>query len=131
MTIIDVDSFSLFALHFASGALMLLAFTWLYGRLTPYSEREAVEKGELTGVLPMLGAQVGFTAVLVTAQSVSVGYADFLVWGAVAGLAQILLFQALARAMPNLNGGKNLAASLVSAVGSLCVAALNAVSLVP
>ncbi|WP_199155372.1 DUF350 domain-containing protein [Chromobacterium sp. ASV23] len=131
MTIIDIHSFSLFLAHFMSGVLMLLVFSWLYGRLTPYSEREAVANGELTGILPMLGAQVGFTAVLVVAQSVSINFLDFLVWGAVAGAAQILLFKALGLLLPKLNGGRNLAASLVSAVGSLCVAALNAVSLIP
>jgi putative membrane protein len=82
-----------FTAYFSLSLLLLLAFKWTYARVTPHDEWQLVrEERNVAAAVGFIGAVIGFALALSSAAANSVSLIDFLIWGVVALLAQILAF---------------------------------------
>lgn len=82
-----------FAIYFFISLLMLVVFKWVYAFVTPHDEWQLVKEEQNTAAaIGLMGAVVGFAIALAGAISNSIALLDFVVWGVVALIAQILAF---------------------------------------
>ncbi|MCP5326970.1 MAG: DUF350 domain-containing protein [Oceanospirillaceae bacterium] len=120
-----------FAEHFAAAIIFLLLFKGLYVLVTPYREWHLIrEEKNSAAATAFGGAIVGFAIALGSAASNSVSLLDFIIWGVVALLAQLVAF-ALVRFifLPGVSGdieANKLSAGLIVAATSVAVGILNA-----
>ncbi|TLU61500.1 DUF350 domain-containing protein [Thalassotalea litorea] len=82
-----------FALYFFISLVMLVVFKWIYAFVTPHDEWQLVKEQQNTAAaIGLMGAVVGFAIALSGAITNSIALLDFVVWGVVALIAQILAF---------------------------------------
>ncbi|MGL5800407.1 MAG: DUF350 domain-containing protein [Plesiomonas sp.] len=82
-----------FALYFFASLFMLMLFKWVYVKITPYDEWTLVkEEKNVAAAITLSGAFIGYSLAIASAASNSVSVFDFIVWGIVAMLAQIIAF---------------------------------------
>lgn len=82
-----------FAIYFGVSLVLLLGFKWAYTLVTPHDEWELVKENHSTAAaIGLVGAVIGFSIALAGAASNSVSLVDFVVWGVVALIAQLLAF---------------------------------------
>lgn len=89
-----------FLIYFGTSIAMLLIFMWLYMRMTPVDEVAQIRENNVAASLVFSAAFVGFALPLASAAANSLGYVDFLLWGAIAGIAQLLVYQIFRRFYP-------------------------------
>lgn len=120
-----------FLSHFAAALAFLILFKGLYVFITPYREwfliREQKNKSAATA---FGGAIVGFAIALGSAASNSASFFDFLLWGCIALIAQLIAF-ALVRFifLPHVSAdieADHISAGLIVAATSVAVGVLNA-----
>ena len=88
-----ISGVSSFASHFGIALLILVLFQLLYPLVTPQREWKLINEGKNTAAaLAFGGAIVGFSIALSGAVSNSSSIADFVIWAAVASVAQVLAF---------------------------------------
>ena len=127
----DFNGLLMFAVYFAASVAMLVAFTWLYLRVTPYDEAAEISKGNLAPAIALAGAMLGFTFPLLVASYTHSNLVGFLVWGALACLVQLLAFWVLHWLLPRMIETNNIAGATCFAVSSVCVGLINAASFIP
>ncbi|MGL6296363.1 MAG: DUF350 domain-containing protein, partial [Plesiomonas sp.] len=72
---------------------MLMLFKWVYVKITPYDEWTLVkEEKNVAAAITLSGAFIGYSLAIASAASNSVSVFDFIVWGIVAMLAQVIAF---------------------------------------
>ncbi|MGL5759054.1 DUF350 domain-containing protein [Plesiomonas sp.] len=82
-----------FALYFSASLFMLMLFKWVYVKITPYDEWTLVkEEKNVAAAITLSGAFIGYSLAIASAASNSVSVFDFIVWGIVAMLAQVVAF---------------------------------------
>jgi len=82
-----------FVIYFGISLVLLLGFKWAYTLVTPHEEWELVrEKHSTAAAIGLVGAVIGFSIALAGAASNSVSLVDFVIWGVVALIAQLLAF---------------------------------------
>ncbi|WP_050939976.1 DUF350 domain-containing protein [Vibrio harveyi] len=82
-----------FLLYFSVSIVFVLAFKFVYVRLTPYDEWHLIKEEKNTAAAVALsGAFLGYCLAIAGAATHSVNIVDFMVWGVVAMLAQIIAF---------------------------------------
>ncbi|WP_045488046.1 DUF350 domain-containing protein [Vibrio harveyi] len=82
-----------FLLYFSVSIVFVLAFKFVYVRLTPYDEWHLIKEEKNTAAAVALsGAFLGYCLAIASAATNSVNIVDFMVWGVVAMLAQIIAF---------------------------------------
>ncbi|MGL6000578.1 MAG: DUF350 domain-containing protein [Plesiomonas sp.] len=82
-----------FALYFFASLFMLMLFKWVYVKITPYDEWRLVkEEKNVAAAITLSGAFIGYSLAIASAASNSVSVFDFIVWGIVAMLAQVIAF---------------------------------------
>ena len=82
-----------FVIYFGISLVLLLGFKWAYTLVTPHDEWELVkEKHSTAAAIGLVGAVIGFSIALAGATSNSVSLVDFVIWGVVALIAQLLAF---------------------------------------
>ncbi|MGL4456403.1 MAG: DUF350 domain-containing protein [Plesiomonas sp.] len=82
-----------FALYFFASLFMLMLFKWVYVKITPYDEWTLVkEEKNVAAAITLSGAFIGYSLAIASAASNSVSVFDFIVWGIVAMLAQVIAF---------------------------------------
>ncbi|MET1219692.1 MAG: DUF350 domain-containing protein [Glaciecola sp.] len=85
-----------FAAYFISALVLLFVFKLLYTLVTPHDEWTLIKDGQNTAAaIAFGGAVLGFCVALAGAIANSETYIDFLIWAAIALLAQLLAFAAL------------------------------------
>ena len=127
-----MESFIGFILFFGSALLMVGIFLYLYAIVTPYDDYKLIfEENNTTAALSFGGAVIGVSIPLYSALVSSVSYFDFLIWGSVAIIIQLIFAFIVTR----LKGKFSLEAKIekdVVAVGilmaflSICIGLLNA-----
>lgn len=127
-----MESFIGFILFFGSALLMVGIFLYLYAIVTPYDDYKLIfEENNTTAALSFGGAVIGVSIPLYSALVSSVSYFDFLIWGSVAIIIQLIFAFIVTR----LKGKFSLEAKIekdVVAVGilmaflSVCIGLLNA-----
>ena len=82
-----------FVIYFGVSLVLLLGFKWAYTLVTPHDEWELVKENHSTAAaIGLVGAVIGFSIALSGAASNSVSLVDFVIWGGVALIAQLLAF---------------------------------------
>ncbi len=89
-----------FGVYFVMAVFLLVLFSLIYTRITPYKEFALISKGNLAAAWSFSGALIGFAIPLASAISHSVSLIDMAVWGTIALVVQLLTFSAVKRLFP-------------------------------
>lgn len=118
-----------FAMYFGLGYLMILSFLFIYSKVTPHCEWTLMKDNNAAAALGFSGAFLGFVLPIASAAVNAVSLFDFLIWGILAGLIQLITFFTVRLYMPRLSERieeKQLSAGLFLGVASLASGVLNA-----
>src|SRR5690349_2006722 len=85
----------LFLAHFAASVVLLILFSLVYVRVTPYPEFRLIKEGKVAPAISFSGALLGFTIPLASAIAHSVSLLDMVVWAVIALVVQIVVFLVL------------------------------------
>lgn len=120
-----------FLLYFFFSLGLLLAFKFVYVRITPHDEWNLVKNEKnIAAAIGFIGAMIGFSLALASAISHSVSLGDFVIWGVVALFAQtvafaIVRFIFMPRIVERINDNEISAGIILGGV-SVAVGVLNA-----
>jgi putative membrane protein len=119
-----------FLLAFGIACLFLAAFKWLYQVSTPYDERRLVAEGNMAAAIVFGGAIVGFALPLASALEVTANPLEFVAWGVLAGVIQVMASLVVRRIVirdlvARIETG-NVASAVYMAATSIAVGLLNA-----
>jgi putative membrane protein len=89
-----------FLVYFGTALILLMLFMSIYMRLTPNDEIALIKDNNAAASVVLSAAFVGFSIPLASAAANSVNLVDFIVWGLVAGMAQLLVFLVFRRFYP-------------------------------
>jgi len=131
MKYITLSALGNFFLYALSSIALLAGFGRLYMWLTPYEELEQIQAGHRAPAIALSGALLGFTFPVLSASYHGVNYLDFLLWSAVAGAVQVILFKVLYWTIPMQIEIDNKAIAIFYATAAVCVGLINAFSLIP
>lgn len=131
--------FPAFIAYFAIGLAILGIFMALYTWLTPYDEMALVRANNATAALVWVGTLIGYSLPIASAMHYSTAVLEFLMWGVIAGIAQLAVFYGYRRVFPRMYQrieaneiatGINLAGAAI-AVGILNAAAMSEYTSLP
>ena len=131
MKYISLEAVGNFLLYTFSSLVLLAVFGKIYQWLTPYHEYEQIKAGKLAPAISLGGALLGFTIPMLSVSYHGVNFVDFLIWAAVVGVLQIILFKALYWLIPMQIEEDNKAIAVIYAVLAFCVGLISAFSLIP
>ncbi|HTB66857.1 MAG TPA: DUF350 domain-containing protein [Steroidobacteraceae bacterium] len=123
-----------FLSYFGSAMLLLLLFGFIYTRLTAHDEFELIRHGKSAAAVALGGSLLAFALPLCSAIVHSLSLVDFLIWGVIAMIIQIVTFFAVRVFLPNLSQritNDELSAGIFVALTSLSVGAINAACMTP
>ena len=87
----EIESFIGFILFFGTALLLVITFLYLYALVTPYDDYKLIfEENNTAAALGFSGAIIGVSIPLYSALVSSVSYFDFLIWGIVAIIIQLV-----------------------------------------
>ncbi|XYJ09513.1 DUF350 domain-containing protein [Telluria sp. B2] len=81
-----------YLLHLATAIAMVMAFFVVYTRVTPYDEVLLIRQGNCAAAMSLGGTLIGFSATVASALMYTGNYYQFLGWGLVAMVVQLLVF---------------------------------------
>ncbi|MDN3681663.1 DUF350 domain-containing protein [Vibrio tapetis subsp. quintayensis] len=81
-----------FAIYFATSIGFLLLFKFVYTRFTPYDEWSLVKENNMAAAVALSGSFVGYSISISGAAANSVNIIDFVLWGLIAFIAQLIAF---------------------------------------
>ncbi|AAO10560.1 DUF350 domain-containing protein [Vibrio vulnificus] len=123
--------FTNFLLYFSLSIAFVLAFKFIYVRLTPYDEWKLIkEHSNTAAAIALSGAFLGYCIAISGAAKNAISLVDFAVWGVVAMCAQVIAF-AIVRfvLVPRITERierDEIPAGIISATVSISVGVLNA-----
>lgn len=118
-----------FIAYFAAAIAMLLIFMKIYMIMTPHDEMALIKENNVAASLVLSGAFLGFSLPLASAAANSLGIIDFIVWGVIACIAQLIVYQIFRRFYPKITSrieSGEMAISTKLATISVTVGLLNA-----
>ena len=118
-----------FVLYFAAAIAMLLIFMKIYMIMTPHDEMALIKENNVAASLVLSGAFLGFSLPLASAAANSLSIIDFIVWGIIACIAQLVVYQIFRRFYPKITSrieSGEMAISTKLATISVTVGLLNA-----
>ncbi|PKH25861.1 hypothetical protein CIG19_04905 [Enterobacterales bacterium CwR94] len=124
-----VHSLLAFATYFFLGFAMVLVFLFVYTRITPHNEWQLIKDDNAAAAIGFIGAVIGYVIPLASAAVNSVSIADYLIWGVVALVVQLIIFGVVKIYLPRVSekieanhmaagtflGGVSLAAGILNA----------------
>lgn len=111
---------------------LLVAFVGLYVTVTPPSEIRLIRQGNVSAALCLGGAMLGFALPLASAMVHGSNLVDFLVWGLIAAVVQVLAYVAsrlIFRRMAADIVEDHVATAVITAAIALTVGVLNAAAM--
>jgi putative membrane protein len=123
-----------FLAYFGTAMLLLLLFGFIYTRLTAHDEFGLIREGKSAAAIALGGSLVAFALPLCSAIVHSLSLVDFVIWGVIAMVIQILTFFAVRVFVSNLSHritNNEMSAGLFVALASLSVGAINAACMTP
>ncbi|WP_168415547.1 DUF350 domain-containing protein [Erwinia amylovora] len=81
-----------FASYFFISCAMVRVFLFIYMRITPHNEWRLIKENNLAATYGFIGALLGYIVPLASVAANSVNLLDYLLWGAVALVIQLLVF---------------------------------------
>ncbi|HDJ1438157.1 DUF350 domain-containing protein [Serratia rubidaea] len=124
-----VSALAAFAAYFFSGFAMVLVFLFIYTRITAHDEWALIKENNQSAAFGFVGACLGYVIPLASAAVNSVSLLDYVIWGAVALVVQLLLFAAVKVYMPRISDkieANHLAAGIFLGGVSISGGVLNA-----
>ncbi|MBO9395100.1 DUF350 domain-containing protein [Shimia sp. R9_2] len=118
-----------FLMYFATALILLMLFMALYMRMTPNDEVALIKENNVAASVVLSAAFIGFSLPLASAAANSINLIDFLIWGVIAGIAQLAVYQIFKRFYPLLSeriSRGEIAVSIKLAGISVTVGLLNA-----
>jgi putative membrane protein len=122
-----------FLLHLVAAVVLMVVFTALYVRVTPYPEFALIREGKIAPAISLSGALLGFVIPLASAIISSVSLLDMVLWALVALMVQILVYlllKAFLHDLPNDIATDRIAPALLLAALSLAAGILSAACMV-
>jgi putative membrane protein len=92
-----------FLAYFALAIALLLAFGFIYTRLTSHDEFELILHGNSAAALALGGSLIAFVLPLSSSIVHAVSLMDFLIWGVIALIIQLATFFGVRIFLPNLS----------------------------
>ncbi|CAH0217456.1 MULTISPECIES: DUF350 domain-containing protein [Erwinia] len=84
-----------FGSYFLTSIAMVLVFLFIYTRITPHNEWRLIKENNLAATWGFIGALLGYIIPLASVAINSINLVDYLVWGAVALVIQLIVFTAV------------------------------------
>jgi putative membrane protein len=128
-----LDGAAHFVVAFGLACLLLAVFKRLYQISTPYDERALIAAGNPAAATALGGAIIGFALPLASALSVTDDPVEFVAWGLLAGVIQIVaalvVRRFVVRDMATRIEEGNIASGIYQAATSIGIGLLNAASM--
>jgi putative membrane protein len=118
-----------FSTYLALAFVMTIVFSALYVRITPHKEISLIRSGNVAAAAQFGGVLIGYCIPLYSAISHSVSLTDFVVWGAVALVVQVVAFWIVSKVISGLSDSivnGNTAVGITSGVVAFCAGIINA-----
>ena len=129
----SIRYFDDFLIYFSVALLLLVAFTFVYVKVTPYDEIALIRAGNTAAAISLSGAILGFALPLASTVANAVNLIDLVLFALLATVVQLIVFVFARMLMPGLTasieGGDIAKATFLAAV-SISVGMLNAAALV-
>ena len=129
----SIRYFDDFLIYFSVALLLLVAFTFVYIKVTPYDEIALIRAGNTAASISLSGALLGFALPLASTVANAVNLIDLVLFALLATVVQLVVFVFARMLMPGLTasieGGDIAKATFLAAV-SISVGMLNAAALV-
>jgi putative membrane protein len=123
-----------FLAYFGVAIVLSLVFAFIYTRLTAHDEIALIRQGKAAAAIAFGGSLLAFVLPLCSAVIHSVSLVDFVIWGVIALVIQIVTFFVVRAFLPNLSQritDNEMSAGLFVAFASLAVGAINAACMTP
>ncbi|MEG5549176.1 DUF350 domain-containing protein [Enterobacter wuhouensis] len=122
---------SLFAFlsYFLTGLAMTVIFLFIYSKITSHDEWKLIKENNLAAAAAFSGTLLGYVIPLSSAAVNSVSMPDYLIWGCVALIVQLLVYGCVRIYMPNISEkivNRHYAAGLFMGMAALAGGILNA-----
>ncbi len=91
-----------FIAYFLVAIAMLLIFMKIYTLMTPHDEMALIKENNVAASLVFSAAFLGFSLPLASAVANSVSILDFVIWGIIACVTQLIAYQIFRRFYPRL-----------------------------
>ena len=121
-------------LHFVTVLTLWAIGVMIYTMVTPYHERELIDRGNTAAGIVLAGATIAIALPLAALLATSGRVIDILVWGVVAVLLQLITMgfvSLMLRGLRRMVVADNIAGAVVVAAAQIAVALLNAAAMVP
>jgi len=118
-----------FCAYFFIGLVMINCFMFIYTRITAHDEWTLIKENNSAAAITFGGAILGYVVPLASAAINSVSITDYLIWGAIALVVQLIIYGGVRLYMPKLSEkiiNRNVAAAIFMGVASLAGGILNA-----
>lgn len=118
-----------FIAYFAAAIVMLLIFMKVYTVMTPHDEMALIKDNNVAASVVFSAAFLGFSLPLASAAANSLGIIDFVIWGIIACVAQLIVYQIFRRFYPRITERiekGEIAISINLAAVSITIGLLNA-----
>ncbi|KFC84330.1 DUF350 domain-containing protein [Buttiauxella agrestis] len=118
-----------FSTYFFIGLAMICCFMFIYTRITPYNEWQLIKENNVAAALAFSGTFIGYVIPLSSAAINSVSIPDYLAWGLIALVVQLVIYLAVRIYMPKLSEyitNHNNAAGMFMGAASLAGGIFNA-----
>ncbi|ASV55973.1 Membrane protein with domain [Lelliottia jeotgali] len=124
-----LDALLAFSAYFFIGVAMVIVFLFVYTKVTPHDEWQLIKDNNAAAALAFSGTLLGFVIPLSSAAVNSVSILDYLIWGGVAFVVQLLIYAGVRLYMPALGdkiSSNHIAAGVFMGVFALAGGILNA-----
>ena len=101
----SLGGFPPFIIYFVISTMLLVVFTVIYLRITPYREITLIKEGNTAAAASLSGAIIGFTLPLAHAIAQSVNLVDMLLWALIALVVQLATYLIVRALIPALARG--------------------------
>ncbi|HTY93035.1 MAG TPA: DUF350 domain-containing protein [Steroidobacteraceae bacterium] len=120
--------------YFATAIVLLVLFGYIYSHLTAHDEFALIRKGQAAAAIALGGSLLAFALPLCSAIVHAASLVDFVIWGLIAMLIQVITFFGVRVVLQNLSqriSNNEVSAGLFVALTSLAVGAINAACMTP
>jgi len=121
-----------FLMYLGLSVLLLGVFMGLYLVITPQHELRLIHQGNISASIVLTGTLLGFALPVASAMAHSVALLDLALWGAVAGVVQLLTYLVLRMLIPDLRQqieADRVSVAILLAGLTLCMGLLNAAAM--
>jgi putative membrane protein len=121
-----MNALTSFLSYFATAAVLMGVFVWLYELFTPYREFQLIKENNAAAAVALGGAILGFTFPLVASIYYTQSLMEMALWAGITGVVQLLVFTLLRRWAKDIEKGR-VAPAILLASASIAAGLLNAV----